>query len=403
MATVARILAIDDELGMRAGIERALRHFVVRMPSFNEEITLEIETSETGEEGIDKIASFKPDIILLDHKLPGISGLEVLDWIHDHDLDLLVVMITAYASLDTAIKATKKGAYDFLAKPFSPMELKSAVRKATKHLTVRRKARELAAEKRQVRFQFTSVLAHELKAPLGAIEGFLQIVADKTAGEDPAVYDNLIDRSLIRVRGMRKLIYDLLDLTRIESGNKQRELQDVDVLEAARHAIENVTPDADQRSITLELHGPDKVPMHADMGELEIIFNNLVSNAVKYNKDGGRVDVRVEPSEGRIRVSVADTGIGMSEEDVARLFGDFVRIKNAKTRGILGSGLGLSIMKKLVDLYDGEIKVTSKPDEGTTFTVILDPEAKPLDPDKVDEFQDEVANAAAAMAARDHD
>ncbi|NJN65029.1 MAG: response regulator, partial [Acidobacteria bacterium] len=209
MATVLKILAIDDEPGMRAGIPRALRHFVVRVPSFDEEVNFEIDTAGSAEEGIEKIATFEPDLILLDHKLPGMSGLDVLRWIQDHDLDLLTVMMTAYASLDTAIKATKRGAYDFLAKPFTPVELKSAVRKATKHLILRRKARALAEERRQVRFQFISVLAHELKAPLGAIEGFLQIVNDRSAGDDPKIYAELIDRSMARVRGMRKLIYDL--------------------------------------------------------------------------------------------------------------------------------------------------------------------------------------------------
>lgn len=377
MATVARILAIDDEPGMRAGIPRALRHFVVRVPTFDEEVTFEIETAGSAEEGFEKIASFKPDLILLDHKLPGLSGLDVLRWIQDHDLDLLTIMITAYASLDSAIKATKRGAYDFLAKPFTPVELKSAVRKATKHLVLRRKARALAEERRQVRFQFISVLAHELKAPLGAVEGFLQIIKDKSAGDDPAVYDELIDRTVVRLHGMRKLIYDLLDLTRIESGNKKRDLQTVDVVAAARTAMENVQNDAKARGIEIRFIAPDALPMKADPGEVEIILNNLVSNAVKYNRDGGKVDVTLQAEGGKISITVTDTGIGMASEEVAKLFGDFVRIKNQKTRGIMGSGLGLSIVKKLVELYAGEISVQSTPDVGTTFRAVLDADAPP--------------------------
>ena len=101
--------------------------------------------------------------------------------------------------------------------------------------------------------------------------------------------------------------------------------------------------------------------MMADRGEIEMILNNLVSNAVKYNRDGGRVDVTLRPDAGAVLIAVADTGIGMTAEEAGRLFGEFVRIKNDQTRHILGSGLGLSIVKKLAALYNGEAWVTSEP------------------------------------------
>jgi signal transduction histidine kinase len=106
--------------------------------------------------------------------------------------------------------------------------------------------------------------------------------------------------------------------------------------------------------------------------EIEIILNNLVSNAIKYNVPGGEVKVRIRENEHLIKITVKDSGIGMSQEDIARLFNDFVRIKNTKTREISGSGLGLSITKKFVELYNGEISVSSEPDRGSTFRVILE-------------------------------
>jgi signal transduction histidine kinase len=305
------------------------------------------------------------------------SGLDLLDRLdaRNDDFDLLVIVITAYASIDTAVKATKHGAYDFLAKPFTPLELKSAVRNAICHQVVRRRARALAEERRQVRFQFISVLAHELKAPIGAVEGFLELMGSGHAGDDPKVQKQLIDRSLVRLRGMRKLIYDLLDLTRIEAGTKKRELSDIDIVDVVRSSIETVSPDALEKQIEIVLEAPSALVARADRGEMEIIFNNLVSNAVKYNKPGGHVDVRISEDGGKISIEVADTGIGMSEQEAARLFSDFVRIKNAKTRGILGSGLGLSIVKKLAELNGGGVSVTSTPDVGSTFRVVLDPNA----------------------------
>jgi signal transduction histidine kinase len=119
--------------------------------------------------------------------------------------------------------------------------------------------------------------------------------------------------------------------------------------------------------------------MRADEGELEIILNNLISNAVKYNEEGGRVDVSLGAEDGQVRIEVSDTGNGMTQEEADKLFGEFVRIKNEKTRGISGSGLGLSIVKKLVSLYEGDVQVSSEPGVGTTFTVHLERESEPVD------------------------
>lgn len=365
-----RILVTDDESEMRRGVERALRDFTVRLPDVNEEIRFSLETAGSGEEALAKIEASPPDIILLDYKLPGMSGLDVLERISKREGDIHTIMMTAYASLETAVTATKQGAFDFIAKPFTPGELKETIRKTASHLIVQREARRLAQEKKQVRFQFISVLAHELKAPLNAIEGYLNLLRDPTTRSSAAA-DSMVERSLVRCQGMRKLINDLLDMTRIESGTRVRELVDLDVCEVARAAIETVRPEARQRQITIELHAEAPVMMVADRTEIEIILNNLLSNAVKYNRDNGRVDVTVAADNGKARIVVADTGIGMTEEDAARLFNDFVRIRNARTKDILGSGLGLSTVRKLAHLYGGEARVTSRPDEGSTFIVEL--------------------------------
>ncbi|MFP4054505.1 MAG: sensor histidine kinase [Phycisphaerae bacterium] len=389
MAETLRILVCDDEPGMRLGVVRALRSFKAVLPDIDEEINFDVDQAETGEEALQKISAQTPDILLLDYKLPGMTGLDVLEKVGVDPADMLTVMITAYASLETAITATKRGAYDFLPKPFTPDELKNTIRKTAGRLVLARQARKLAEEKRQVRFQFISVLAHELKAPIAAIMGYLRIMEDKSAGDDPTVYDQMVDRCIVRLDGMQKLIYDLLDLTRIESGQKKRQVSEVDVVEVARRSIETVLPDARNRQIDVNLHAPDSLTMTGDASELEIILNNLTSNAVKYNRDGGRVDVTLSATDEETTLAVSDTGIGMTPEQQERLFGEFVRIKTPQTRNILGSGLGLSILKKLIHLYDGEVDVQSEPEMGTTFTVTLK---------RHHEFQPEEATEESATA-----
>lgn len=368
-----RVMVVDDEEGMRLGTARALRDHTVAVPESDETVGYEILQAGTGEDALEMIAESRPDILLLDHKLPGMSGLDVLEKIAAEEDPPLTIMITAYASLDTAITATKRGAHDFLPKPFTPGELRNAVGKASKHLLLTRQARQLAEERRQVRFQFISVLSHELKAPLAAIEGYLDLIASRTAGEDLASYDEMIQRCQVRLDGMKKLIFDLLDMTRIESGQKKREITRVNLTELARASVESFEPEARKRDITVNLHRDEPLEIAGDRGELEIIFNNLVSNAVKYNRDGGQVDIHIEePDDAHATIRVSDTGIGMSPEETAKLFEDFVRIKNAKTRNITGSGLGLSTLKKLAQLYHGDVAVESEPDVGTTFTVTLE-------------------------------
>jgi signal transduction histidine kinase len=119
--------------------------------------------------------------------------------------------------------------------------------------------------------------------------------------------------------------------------------------------------------------------MNGDRGEIEIVLNNLISNAVKYNRDNGTVTVKLSDSPDEVVMTVSDTGIGMSEEERERLFGEFVRIKNDKTRNILGSGLGLNIVKRIAALYDGRVSVESTPDVGSTFSVVLKKQLEHID------------------------
>jgi len=365
------LLVVDDELGMRLSVERALRNYSIWFEDIEAEVSFRISKAESGEAALDAMGQDPADIILLDYKLPGISGLDVLQTLMERKLEVLVVMITAYASLETAVQATKVGAFDFLAKPFNPDELKAAIYKSAKHHMVQRAARKLAEERRQIRFEFLSVLAHELKAPLAAVEGNLRIQRDRALGEELGEYDHILGRSMIRLEGMRKLIYDLLDLTRIESGQKKRTLEPVDVCHVAAQVLETHQALAAERQITLVPAPAGPVTMQADAGELEIVFNNLVSNAIKYNQDGGSVTVKVEDQGDLVAIAVSDTGIGMTPEEMAKLFGEFSRIKNEKTRNILGSGLGLSILRRLAGLYHGDVKVQSTAGEGSTFTVTL--------------------------------
>jgi signal transduction histidine kinase len=280
-------------------------------------------------------------------------------------------MITSYASLDVAIRATRDGATDFIPKPFTPQELKSSIENISKQLYLRKVTDKLKQDGKKVRYQFLSVLSHELKAPLNALEGYLHMMQEKQAGDRIDDYATHIDRSLQRIQGMRNLIMDLLDFTKIRLERKEEKIQEVDLAEVAKSAIVTVQPYAIQMEVSINLDVRNDSIIMADPEDMEIIFNNLISNAVKYNKFGGRAEITIDSNENEVFLIFTDTGIGISEADRENLFREFMRVKNERTKNISGSGLGLSIVRKVIELYHGTIKVDSTPELGTVFTVRL--------------------------------
>jgi len=370
MATY-KILIIDDEPGIREGTKRILQNFKVDYPFMDEQIDFQVLEAGTGKAGIEIIDSELPEILLLDNKLPDIQGVEVLEYVKSKHYDIIVVMITSYASLELAVKATRDGAFDFIPKPFTPQEIRASVENITKQIFLKRMTQTLNNTGKQIRFQFLSVLSHELKAPLNAIEGYMKMIKERQFGNSVDAYDEMLDRSMERIKGMRQLILDLLDLTKIETGKPTQKLESVNMRKIVQMAVDTIRPYAIQKDVDIYINSRESIEMKADAGEIEIIMNNLISNAVKYNKTGGRVDIFLEKKEDKLKITVSDTGIGLKLEDKEKIFDDFVRIKSFQTREVTGSGLGLSIVKKIVDMYQGSIDVQSEPDKGTSFIITL--------------------------------
>lgn len=368
---VFKVLVVDDEPGICSGINRILENFKVSYPFMDEDISFEILQASSGEEALEILTTTIPEIILLDNKLPGIQGVDVLEYVKKNRLDSVVVMITSFASLELAIKATNNGAYDFIPKPFTPQELKSSMENITKNIFLKRMSRKLSATGKQVRFQFLSYLSHELKAPLNAIGGYMDILQQKQLGENISEYGEIIERSVLRIKGMRELIMDMLDFTKLQSFDSVQDFQQVDISQIAQNAIDTVKPYAIQKDISIHLTTDKALSYKAVPEDMEIILNNLLSNAVKYNVDKGKVELNIRSENDNIIIDISDTGIGISKEELGQLFNDFYRIKKAETRNIPGSGLGLSIVRKMADKYNGKVSVKSEPDKGSSFTVVL--------------------------------
>jgi two-component system phosphate regulon sensor histidine kinase PhoR len=219
---------------------------------------------------------------------------------------------------------------------------------------------------------FVSLVAHEVKSPLAATEGWLNLVLSGMLRADPAEERRMLERALLRVKSLRGMVNELISLTAIQTGNFSLKRAPVDVAKVVADAVETHREKAEGRQISLEICDQCMGALVlADREALSMIFSNLIENAVKYSHEGGHVWVQTGREGMYVTVSVKDDGIGMSREDSARVFEEFYRARNEQTASIPGTGLGLSLVKRLTELHEGTVSVSSEPDKGSEFTVRL--------------------------------
>jgi two-component system phosphate regulon sensor histidine kinase PhoR len=219
---------------------------------------------------------------------------------------------------------------------------------------------------------FVSMVAHELRAPLAAIEGYLDVILDGVGEVDLQKIHKILGRSRERTRGLLALINDLLAISRMQAGRLAKEKERLPLGIVVKEIVELIRGEALERRVDIELDAPDGLPpVLANREDITRVITNLLDNAIKYNCPGGKVLVRVSADNAFIRVEVRDTGIGIPKKDIPLLFDEFYRVKTKETQGIPGTGLGLSIAKKIVEAHHGHIEVESKLHQGSTFRVLL--------------------------------
>ncbi|MCD6425002.1 MAG: hybrid sensor histidine kinase/response regulator [Anaerolineales bacterium] len=370
MSKKSRILVIDDEIGICEGVKRALE-----LEGFQVKIALD------GRSGLALVKENGFDLVLLDVKMPEISGLDLIGMIHQIDPEIICIMITGYATVEMAVSAIKQGAYDFLTKPFSVDILLLAVNQGLERRILSLEAKRTAwvkaemqklAEKKnrleeldQAKKQFIRLVTHELQSPVAAVENYLKLIL---GGYVPAEdQKDILEKCVARTQEERKLIADLLELGYLEmvESSKVSRTSPRKVLE---QVIEEFREEIDQKGLDLLVEVGKKIPeIGASPEQIKSVWSNLISNAVKFTPDRGKITVGLQYKKGALIGRVQDTGIGIPLEDQKELFQEFFRARNAKETGIPGTGLGLVIVKRVVDGLGGEITVKSKPGSGTTF------------------------------------
>jgi signal transduction histidine kinase len=219
--------------------------------------------------------------------------------------------------------------------------------------------------------EFLSLVSHELRTPLTSIRGYLELVLDEEAGEitpEQRRFLKAVERNSLR---LLRLVGDLLFVAQADAGRLTLERAKIDVAALAADGVEAARPVADQKSIQLDLGGGPVPALVADRGRLAQVVDNLVSNALKFTPEGGRVEVRTSADNGHVVLEIEDTGIGIPADEQPRLFERFFRAATATEQAIPGTGLGLAIVKAIVEAHGGRILMESEPNVGTTVRIEL--------------------------------
>ncbi|HLZ48067.1 MAG TPA: HAMP domain-containing sensor histidine kinase, partial [Candidatus Limnocylindria bacterium] len=213
---------------------------------------------------------------------------------------------------------------------------------------------------------------HELRTPLNAIIGFSEVLLQRMFGELNEQQADYLEDIVSSGRHLLTLINDILDLSKIEAGRMELELAPFSLVAALNNAVTLVRERAQSHGIKLQLEvAPEVDRVIADERKVKQVVVNLLANAVKFTPDGGTVTLRADRDDGRVRLAVKDTGIGIAPEDQQRIFEEFQQAGTQTEKSREGTGLGLTLSRRMVELHGGTISVDSAPGKGSTFTVAL--------------------------------
>ncbi len=363
----APILAVDDEediLDVVGDLLEADGHRCLR--------------ARSGQEALAMLEHTEPALVLTDLQMSPGDGFEVLEETRKRYPAVPVVIMTGHGTMESAIKALRMGAADFITKPFDLAELQRTVGRNLRLCALQRENRELqiqveaSRELDRMQRDFISNVSHELRTPTAIIKEFVAILREQ-AGEalspDQREYLDIMDRNIQR---LLRMVENMLELTRAEAGTLRLQPEELDLAAHLRVVLKEMRAHLEEKQITVRAIVPDgPLTVFADPDAVTQVFVNLLENARKYSKAGTSVTVTLEGTADTVQASVADQGLGRPPEKLEEIFERFKRIESEKYARQAGAGLGLPIVRELLRLLNGTITVESRLGEGSTFTFTL--------------------------------
>jgi len=303
-------------------------------------------------------------------------GMEVLEKVNTVDSTIVIVVITGFATVGSAVEAMKKGAYDFLPKPFTPDEFRLITRRSLERRKLILETIALRREKEMLREHFAHIVSHELKAPLGAVQQNLFALEFELADTLNEGQKDKVKRLKVRIEEMLNLINSWLRVISVDINKLKENFARISVVIPISKALESVKPLATRKNIDIAVSISDSLsPIHGDELSLSEAFVNILGNAIKYSHDGSKITLAVVENHNAILISVKDTGIGISPDDLPHIFEGFYRGKDVQNTAA-GHGIGLAVSRQIIEAHEGSIAVESQAGKGSTFVIRL-PALKP--------------------------
>ncbi len=376
MPPAARLLIVDDETAQMKALCNTLQDHNYVTAGFS-----------TPEAGLAALREQEFDLILSDLMMPGMDGISLLREARKIEPELVGIIMTGEGTIGTAVEAMQAGAFDYILKPFRLSVVLPALsraldmrrlrqRNAQLQKRVRKRSAELARANGDLReasrhkSEFLANMSHELRTPLNSIIGFTEFIIDGKSG--PLNEKQKSQLEMVHSSGthLLNLINDLLDLSKIEAGKAEVSKDWFSLASVVEQVLRTVMPMAARKNLSLErkLDIPERI--YSDRRMVFQILLNLVNNALKFTEHGG-VTIRGSVAGGELRMTVADTGIGMKPESVMKLFEAFRQVDSSANRRHEGTGLGLYLCKRLLTLLGGDISVESELGKGSRFTFTL--------------------------------
>lgn len=485
MEEMVKVLVVDDEKVVRDGCRRVLtgREFHVL-------------TADNGRQAMETLLDEPVDIILLDLKMPVMSGEEVLEETKTRYPGIPVIIITGHGTIDTAVECMKKGAYDFITKPFQMDQFLLTVERAAEKRRLEQRAERYREENRrnlydlyleksrlktiincmangvmvcnrnmevvlhnpalmklleiqekkenpiplkevildenlietleliqsgdppemgavsqeisknrkflraisapalgpdneivgtvtvleditpfkqldEMKSDFVNMVAHELRSPLVSIRQQNTVLLEGLAGPLQEKQEDFLKKGARKIDQLLELIHDLLDIARIEAGKPVQHIVPTNIEQIIKDTIALIEPRARELAVEITSSFANIKPVQADPKGIEEVFSNLITNAVNYSPDRGRVELTATGLGEYVEIRVTDNGVGIDENELPKIFDKFYRVKHPRTRQVMGTGLGLAIVKGIIEAHHGTIDVESTPGKGTTFRILL--------------------------------
>jgi signal transduction histidine kinase len=374
------VLFLDDE----QNILNSLKRLFINEP-------FKIFTTTDHQEALAVIAKEHIKVVFSDERMPSIHGVEFLKMVKEQYPDIVRVLFTGYADITAAEEAINLGeVYRFINKPWNTQELKKTIYQAIDHYDLvlshrnlvditNKKNEELEILNRKLKAmyemqkEFTSTVSHELRTPLASIKMAVDIVMSGTSGDISPDQEKFLGKAKSNVDRLNRLINDILDLTKLESGKTVLQIEENDMNLLLQEVVNLQEALAREKGLYLKISVNSKLPPFPfDKDKLNQVFSNLVSNAIKFTEQGGMtISVGYRPEHNTAEVCIKDTGTGIPEDDIPKLFQKFQQLGDPEKRQTGGTGLGLAICKEIISQHGGKIWVESKLGEGSAFYFIL--------------------------------